>query len=167
MVASIRRHEHSKNSRILIITPPPIDKEMLKAYHRRAGTDRSFTVTAQYAAAAKAVGQEYNDGDDSKVSTLDYHKLLLESCSRKAGTNEDGTPCLRGYLTDGLHLGPKASSPAIPFPLPTRLKYSHQGYKLLYKAFEAHLDKQWPDLKRDNLSLMVGLMPCPAGHSKC
>lgn len=165
MIASIRGHEHSKNSRILIITPPPIDREMLKVYHRRAGTDRSFTVTAQYAAAAKAVGQGYSDG---KVSTLDYHKVLLESCSEKAGTNEDGTPCLRGYLTDGLHLGPKASLPAIPFPLLTRLKYDdHQGYKLLYKAFEAHLDKQWPDLKRDNLPLMVGPMPCPAGHSKC
>lgn len=111
MIASIHKHEHSKNSRILIVTPPPIDREMLKVYHRRAGADRSFAVTAEYAAAAKAVGQEYNDGNDSRVSTLDYYGVLLESCSGEAGVNKDETPNLRGYFTDGLHLGPKASCP--------------------------------------------------------
>jgi len=80
---------------------------MLGKYHHRKGTDRSFHVTAEYAAAAKNVILELGS-DDSHLGVLDFHAVFSEKIT-DAPLNGDGTPSLREYLTDGLHLGPKVS----------------------------------------------------------
>lgn len=96
MVTAIRASAHSRESTILIVTPPPIDHEMLTAFHRRKGLDRSVELTKGYAAKAREVGLEIGKGDKG-VEVLDFYRVLLEG--------EGGD--LRSFMTDGLHLGPK------------------------------------------------------------
>jgi len=107
MAKMIRENDHSRHSRILFLTPPPIDREMLGKYHRRKGADRSFDVTAEYAAATKSVILDLRSVDDN-IGVLDVYTVFMEQAT-DTPLNDDGTPSLRKYLTDGLHLGPKVS----------------------------------------------------------
>jgi lysophospholipase L1-like esterase len=88
MVSRIRAHGEGK---ILFITPPPIDVEMLKVHHRRKGNDRDAEVTKGYARACVEAAGELG------VGVVDFWEVVKS----RAGTNP------RGWFTDGLHLGPK------------------------------------------------------------
>ncbi|KAI5848259.1 SGNH hydrolase-type esterase domain-containing protein [Tricharina praecox] len=136
MIKMIRENERSQHSRILFITPPPIDREMLGKYHRRKGADRSFDVTAEYAAAVKDLILDLGT-DDSHLGVLDFYTVFMKKVAN-APLNDEGSPSLREYLTDGLHLGPK-------------------GYQLLYGAFMVHVENHWPEILPKNIPLMVKL----------
>jgi len=68
-MAKLRReYNHSRHSRILVLTPPPIDREVLGKYHRRKGTDRSFDV---------AVILVLRSVDDN-IGVLDFYTVFME-----------------------------------------------------------------------------------------
>ncbi|KAA8904651.1 SGNH hydrolase-type esterase domain-containing protein [Sphaerosporella brunnea] len=95
MVSLIRSHAPSKNAKILFLTPPPVDIEMLKVHHRRKGRDRRVDVTESYAEACLEVARGLGEG----VGVIDFHKAVKERVV--------GSWSLQQWMTDGLHLGPK------------------------------------------------------------
>lgn len=97
-----------KTPRVLLITPPPIDVQMLKEYGPRGGTDRSAEVTVEYAEAVMEIGREFAGPN---INALDFHELLSVTAAASAENPSANSPIsLREYSTDGLHLGPQVSS---------------------------------------------------------
>ncbi|CCX29734.1 Similar to Isoamyl acetate-hydrolyzing esterase 1 homolog; acc. no. Q3SZ16 [Pyronema omphalodes CBS 100304] len=129
MISMIRSHEPSKDAKILIITPPPIDKKMLFVHHRRQGKDRDPKVTECYAEAAREVAKETGSG------LLDYFKMLDSAAREEAGTVEGDEVTLEGWATDGLHLAGK-------------------GYELLYEEFTKYVTENWPEISASKIPLV-------------
>lgn len=102
-VAAARGEE--RVPKVLLIAPPPIDLDMLKVHHRLKGTDRDLKVIREYAEAVLEVGR---DLVEENVTTLDFHRLLFSEANRDDSAAPDTPVDLKAYLTDGLHLGPKA-----------------------------------------------------------
>jgi hypothetical protein len=106
MLVAILSHTSSFHlTRVLLVTPPPIDVAMLREYGPRNGIDRSSNAPVEYAAAVKCLGKEFCTVD-SRVEVLDFHKAMMDNCSNgKANATENIS--LSGYLSDGLHLTSK------------------------------------------------------------
>ncbi|TGZ85737.1 SGNH hydrolase [Ascodesmis nigricans] len=139
MVSSIIQYSSQQSNgtktRILLVSPPPIDVEMLKQYGPRGGADRSAEVMVAYADAVLEVGQQL--AKDHDVAVLDFHELLSVTATTQVVNPSASRPVsLREYSTDGLHLGPK-------------------GYKVLFEAIQDIIERVWPDLTPENLPMKV------------
>ncbi|KAI0003417.1 GDSL Lipase/Acylhydrolase [Russula compacta] len=92
MVRTIRAPEsswYSPETRILLITPPPIHVPSMRADMQPT---RTFDVTKAYAEEVKKVGEA------EKVPVVDVWTRMWEA----AGEDKDA---VKAFLTDGLHLG--------------------------------------------------------------
>lgn len=114
---------HKPNTRIILISPPPIN-----TYQRRADLesrsppqllDRDFETTRKYAEAVRRVAQE------KRVGFTDVWTVLWEA----AGKDEAS---LSKFLYDGLHL-------------------NREGYQLMYHALVETIRNTYPDVHFDNL----------------
>ncbi|KAG5354212.1 Isoamyl acetate-hydrolyzing esterase 1 like protein [Termitomyces sp. T112] len=114
---------YSPETRIILITPPPVN-----TYQRRADLesrdparylDREFETTKSYSEAVKDVARE------KKVPVTDIWTALWEA----AGKDEQS---LSKFMYDGLHL-------------------NAEGYKVLYEALVATIKEHYPDVHFDNL----------------
>lgn len=99
MVQMIRAHKKTAHSRILLVTPPPIDIELLKQMGPRGGKDRSAQSTNAYADVVRNVALDLCGSENSKILLVDFHKELLGKLDVQV--SPDG---LKTYLEDGLHL---------------------------------------------------------------
>ena len=92
---------YSPETRVILITPPPINPpqwlEFLRnnGYPERDYFDREFDLTKQYAEACKEVAKVEN------IPVIDTWTALWEAC----GHDEKN---LSKFMTDGLHLNEKA-----------------------------------------------------------
>lgn len=93
--------------KVLLISPPPIDLNMLKVHHRLKGTDREAGVTREYADAVLEVGKALKSESPGSMEVLDFHTLLFREASHDENAATDTPINLSKYLTDGLHMGPK------------------------------------------------------------
>ncbi|KAG6845178.1 hypothetical protein H0H87_012735 [Tephrocybe sp. NHM501043] len=123
LVHSSKSEHYSPDTRIILITPPPVN-----TYQRRADLesreparllDRDFETTRKYADAVKGVAQEKG------VAVTDVWTALWEA----AGKVE---PSLSRFMYDGLHL-------------------NAEGYEVMYKALLATVRQNYPELYYDNL----------------
>ncbi|EJD06068.1 SGNH hydrolase [Fomitiporia mediterranea MF3/22] len=114
---------HSPETRILLITPPPINLHQWLESKDPDGTthkkDRDFGVTAEYAQKVRDVGAK------EKIPVVDVWKALWDA----AGQKEDA---LSRYLSDGLHLTP-------------------EGYSVVYEELITTIKEYAPDLHHENL----------------
>ncbi|GJE98141.1 SGNH hydrolase [Phanerochaete sordida] len=114
---------YSPETRIIVLTPPPINTagwaEFLRVYGNppRDTTDRVFDGPKTYALAAKDVAQQEG------VVVVDTWTLLWEA----AGEKEEN---LMKFLCDGLHL-------------------SSEGYKLVYDALIETILRHYPEIHFD------------------
>ncbi|KAF9947236.1 hypothetical protein BGZ72_010752 [Mortierella alpina] len=102
MVHSPASPTYSPETRIVVICPPPIDKERCARRRKEQGMkmDRDPEVTRQYAETCFRVGREYhlkNQGQKCRVDVVDTWNIMMEQV--KAGKHT-----LEEYLRDGLHL---------------------------------------------------------------
>ncbi|KAJ3477739.1 hypothetical protein NLI96_g10253 [Meripilus lineatus] len=122
-VTSPSSPHYSPVTRIILITPPPVNT------HQRAADlatrdppkllDREFEVTRQYAEAVKDVGRK------EQVPVVDMWTLLWDA----SGHVEEN---LSEFLEDGLHLNVK-------------------GYEIVYDNLIKTISEHYPELHYDNL----------------
>jgi lysophospholipase L1-like esterase len=95
MISHTRGSNHTSDTRILLISPPPVytfdRRAELASRDPPAELDRDFEVTKRY---AEAVG---NVAKEEGVAFVDVWTKIWEA----AGKQEIG---LKGFLRDGLHL---------------------------------------------------------------
>lgn len=105
MVHSPSSPRYSPSTKIILITPPPVNthrrKADLEARNPPLALDRLFDTTKAYAEAVKAVAAE------EEVAVLDVWTLLWEASHKK---EED----LSRFLEDGLHLNKAGYSVGAP-----------------------------------------------------
>jgi len=123
MIKSPTSPYYSPTTRIILITPPPVN-----TFQRRADLesrqppltlDRGFDVTKAYAQSVREVAQSED------VALVDVWSALWEA----AGGDEMS---LTKFLRDGLHL-------------------NAEGYRIVYEALVATIKKVYPDVHYDNL----------------
>ncbi|KAF8162905.1 SGNH hydrolase-type esterase domain-containing protein [Crassisporium funariophilum] len=123
MLKSPTSPHYSPTTRIILITPPPVD-----TYQRRAdlearepplALDRMFEVTRAYAKGVQEVGMAEG------VPVVDVWTTLWIGADR----NERE---LKKYLRDGLHL-------------------NAEGYRVMYDAMIATIAREYPEVHYDNL----------------
>ncbi|KAH8117590.1 SGNH hydrolase [Phellopilus nigrolimitatus] len=121
---------HSPSTKIVLITPPPINT------HQRPETvetesglpgelDRAFAVTAEYAQKVRQIGLQ------ERIPVLDAWQALWDV----AGQKEEA---LNMYLTDGLHLAPA-------------------GYSVVYDELIKIIEENFPELHYDRLQTVFSL----------
>ncbi|KAI0070356.1 SGNH hydrolase [Panus rudis PR-1116 ss-1] len=128
-VTSPSSPQYSSITKIILITPPPVN-----TYQRGADLasrevprdlDREFDVTRQYADAVKEVGAKEG------VAVLDLWTELYEAAGREERR-------LSEYLSDGLHL-------------------NQAGYQIVYDGLIRTISQHYPELHYDKLqSVFVG-----------
>jgi len=95
MISHTRGFHHTSDTRILLISPPPVNtfdrRAELASRDPPVELDRDFEVTKRYAEAVRKVAKEEG------VAIVDVWTKIWEA----AGKQEIG---LKGFLRDGLHL---------------------------------------------------------------
>ncbi|PFH52434.1 hypothetical protein AMATHDRAFT_74226 [Amanita thiersii Skay4041] len=123
LVRSSGSSDYSVETRIVLITPPPVN-----TYQRAAdlasrdppkACDRDFEVTREYAAAVKTVAEQ------KKVAVVDVWTALYEAAGEDERT-------LSKFLVDGLHL-------------------NEAGYQIVYDELMKTIQKEYPDVYYENL----------------
>ncbi|KAG6821086.1 hypothetical protein H0H93_007245 [Arthromyces matolae] len=145
MVHSPKSELYSPETRIILITPPPVN-----TFQRRADLesreparllDREFETTKRYSEAVKDVARE------KKVPVADIWTALWEA----AGRDE---PSLSRFMYDGLHLNVEGYK-VRHFGLQFLIQYLHiRGgtYKILYETLMATIKEHHPEVHYENLS---------------
>ncbi|KAJ7582837.1 hypothetical protein C8J56DRAFT_894617 [Mycena floridula] len=114
---------HSPLTKILLITPPPVNTLQrgadLQSRTPPMALDRLFDITKAYAEAVKQVA------DAEKVAVVDIWTILWEAAGKK---EED----LSQYLNDGLHL-------------------NKEGYQIMYDVLLETIQTNYPDLDPEAL----------------
>ncbi|KAI5804980.1 SGNH hydrolase-type esterase domain-containing protein [Geopyxis carbonaria] len=128
MIVAIQRQHKCK---VLVLSPPPIDKRLLESHGPRGGADRDLGVTRSYASAAKEVVEV---GKWNSVGFLDFYELLWEELKNEGLIAGNDLNLVKEYLTDGLHLGPK-------------------GYELMYDTIMKKIKQDWPEICPEGLSM--------------
>jgi len=117
---------YSPTTRIILITPPPVN-----TFQRRADLesrvppltlDREFEVTKAYADSVREVARS------GEVALVDVWTALWEA----AGEDEKS---LSKFLRDGVHL-------------------NAEGYRIMYEALVATIKEVYPDVHHDNLGFV-------------
>ena len=147
MVKSPTSAYYSPETRIILITPPPVNT-------KQWGTDRVFESTRSYAVAVKEVGEREN------VPVADIWTQMFDG----AGRSEEG--CAK-YLYDGLHLnsdGYNVRSNCIQVcsqacSLPS---------KIVFQSLVNIIDHVYPELNPEGGKLQNVFMPCVlSGYNFC
>lgn len=90
---------HAPWTRVLLLTPPPVNTRQrgaaLAARDPPRALDRSFDVTRAYADAVRAVAEKEG------VPLVDVWTMLWEGCGKEEAA-------LERYLSDGLHVNEEA-----------------------------------------------------------
>lgn len=120
---------------VLVVTPPPIDKAMLKERGPRGGRDRSTAANGMYAVVVRDVGREW-ERRDARVAVCDFWTTMESLAAEVEG--EKGYRFAK-YMTDGLHLSPG-------------------GYKVLFEEIMGTVEERWPEITPARLPLVVGLI---------
>ena len=97
MVHSPTSEFYSPETKIILITPPPVNLEQRKEHcigNPVGAMERQNEVTTQYAQVVREVGEQL------KVSVADVAKAFWDAASGKEAE-------LKPYLSDGLHLTPE------------------------------------------------------------
>lgn len=116
MVRAIRVPEsqwYSPETRLLLITPPPVHIPSMKENIQLA---RTFDVTKAYAEEVKKVGEAEN------VPVVDVWSRIWEA----AGKNKE---VMKGFFTDGLHLGKSGYEASITGGIVIFKLYGDFGYR--------------------------------------
>ncbi|KAI8050382.1 SGNH hydrolase-type esterase domain-containing protein, partial [Syncephalis plumigaleata] len=126
LVQSPMSRYYAKNTRVLLVTPPPLDESAWAKQCAKEGRqlDRRAATTQKYAEACVKLANEL------KVPVLDLHTLILE----KAGAKQ--TTPLGDYLSDGLHLGPL-------------------GNRVLFEGIIGVIKRAWPALDPATMPAML------------
>ncbi|KAJ6547400.1 GDSL Lipase/Acylhydrolase [Mycena capillaripes] len=123
LVQSTESPYYSATTKIVLITPPPINSHQRKAdlYSREPPQelDRLFGTTKKYAEGVKEAAAA------SKVAVVDVWTSIWEA----AGENEEA---LSKYLSDGLHL-------------------TRDGYTVVYEALVKTIAAEYPELHYEKL----------------
>ncbi|KAK0450699.1 GDSL Lipase/Acylhydrolase [Armillaria borealis] len=123
LVHSSKSPHYSPDTRIILITPPPVNTYQrsadLQARSPPLALDRLFETTRQYAQAVIDVGRE------ASVPVVDVWAALWNA----AGQDERA---LSKFLSDGLHL-------------------NRDGYSIMYELLIDMIAKQMPELHYNNL----------------
>ncbi|KZP20877.1 SGNH hydrolase [Athelia psychrophila] len=123
MITSPLSAHYSPSTRIVLITPPPVNSYMraaeLGSRDPPIHPDREFEVTRTYAEAVMDVARQ------EKLPVADVWTAIYNA----AGCNERA---LDGYLWDGIHLNEK-------------------GYKVMYEELMKTISENLPELHYDNL----------------
>ncbi|KAG8967050.1 hypothetical protein FRC03_010798 [Tulasnella sp. 419] len=126
MVQSSDSEHYSPDTRIILITPPPISETAraadLSSRNPPIALDRSASNTKSFADAVIELGKELS------LPVVDIYGPISEA----SGGTDDG---LVPYLYDGLHL-------------------SAAGYKILYDALIKTIASEYPDLHYENLPMV-------------
>lgn len=127
MVRSPASEYHSPKTRILLVSPPPVNTYQrgadLASRNPPRKCDRVFEFTKLYAEAVVKVAREEG------VAVADIWFVVWEA----AGKDERA---LREYLLDGLHLNAK-------------------GYKLAYDAINESIERSYPEIYHENLHFVI------------
>jgi len=127
MVRSPSSDYYSPKTRILLVSPPPVNThqrrtELASRTPPRA-CDREFSITQQYAEAVVRTAEEEG------VAIADVWTTIW----RAAGQNERA---LNGYLLDGVHLNAR-------------------GYEFAYNVINESIRQSYPEIYHDNLDHYV------------
>ncbi|KAJ3542816.1 hypothetical protein NM688_g5935 [Phlebia brevispora] len=126
LVSSPSSDYHSPETKIILLTPPPVNT------HQRAAdlatrtpprpVDRDFNVTVQYAEAVRALGKKEG------VPVVDVHTRLWEGCGKEEKN-------LTKYLRDGLHV-------------------NEEAYRLIFEDIMATIKEYYPELDHEKLEMV-------------
>ncbi|PPQ68503.1 hypothetical protein CVT26_003442 [Gymnopilus dilepis] len=134
MIKSPESPRYSPETRIILITPPPINtivwKADLESRDPPAELDRFFDVTKSYAEAVKDIAREEG------VAVVDIWTALWEA----AGKEENG---LTKVLGDGLHLNEAGYA--------SSSHMEHVG-QILYDELIKTIAKDYPEVHYDNIA---------------
>ncbi|GLB35385.1 putative GDSL-like Lipase/Acylhydrolase family protein [Lyophyllum shimeji] len=123
LVHSPDSHHYSPDTRIILISPPPVNtyqrREDLQSRDPPKSLDRDFETTKKYAEGVREVAEE------KQVGFTDVWTILWEA----SGKDEQS---LSRFLYDGLHL-------------------NGEGYKLTFDALMQTIQDKYPELHFDNL----------------
>lgn len=125
----VRMHRESESkTKILLVTPPPIDEHLLVRKNREA------RIAAEYAAQVRVLAKELAS-EGLEVRCLDIWTAFMKKCGWGVGDpllgSKDVPPLEKGglkdLLSDGLHL-------------------NKGGNKLLFQKMMGVIRKEWPEL---------------------
>ncbi|KAF8810141.1 SGNH hydrolase [Phlegmacium glaucopus] len=123
MIKSLTSSYYSPTTRIILITPPPVNtfqrRADLESRQPPQALDRDFEVTRAYAEGVRQVAQSEN------VALVDVWSALWEA----AGEDEKS---LKFFLRDGLHL-------------------NAEGYRIMYEELITTIREVYPEVHYDNL----------------
>ena len=135
MVRAIRAPEsqwYSPETRLLLITPPPIHVPSMKVDLQPT---RTFDVTKAYAEEVKKVGEAEN------VPVVDAWSRIWEA----AGKNKEA---VKGFFTDGLHLGKSGYEVSTIGEI---VLFRLYGLQVVFVALEEAIIQQYPEIYHENL----------------
>ncbi|KAF5391475.1 hypothetical protein D9757_001940 [Collybiopsis confluens] len=126
LVQSPRSEYYSRDTRIILVTPPPVNTHARRADLEGRSPplqlDRDFETTRRYAEIVKDVALE------KKVGIVDIWTRIWDAAGRDEGA-------LNKYLGDGLHL-------------------NGAGYELVYDGLLETIRKSFPELHPDNVEMI-------------
>ena len=144
MVRAIRAPEsqwYSPETRLLLITPPPIHVPSMKVDMQPT---RTFDVTKAYAEEVKKVGEAEN------VPVVDAWSRIWEA----AGNNKDA---VKGYFTDGLHLGKSGYEVSTAGEIVLFRLYGALWLQVVFVALEEAIIQRYPEIYHENLQSIFPL----------
>lgn len=143
MVHAIRAPEsqwYSPETRLLLITPPPIHVPSMKVDMQPT---RTFDVTKAYAEEVKKVGEAEN------VPVVDVWSRIWEA----AGKNKEG---VKDFFTDGLHLG--KSGYEVSTTVLFRLYHDGDSWpQVVFVALDEAIIQRYPEIYHENLQSVFPL----------
>jgi hypothetical protein len=139
MVKSPNSAYYSPETRMILITPPPVNTKQWD----RTDNPRVFETTKAYAEAVKEVGEKEN------VPVADVWTLLFDG----AGRSEEA---LEKYLWDGLHLNSDGYSVRVDWFLIWNV-YSPSS-KIVFQAIVDTVERVYPELSPERMQNVF--VPC-------
>lgn len=141
MITSPSSPYHAPWTRVLLLTPPPVNTlkrgSDLLARDPPRQLDRDFGITKKYAETVKEIAQEEG------LPVVDVWTMLWEGCGKK---EED----LTKYLSDGLHVNEEAYGVSI---LKTSFRPGTLNVwrQLIYDGIMKAISERWPEMLPENL----------------
>lgn len=134
MIDELRSCSKTKNTRILVITPPPIYTPLLREKGPRNGEDRHYDITSSYALGVLDVMRELTM-ETEHIQSLDFHATIEAATDDYCAIfYEEDVPghaieriqtAMDDIFTDGLHLGKRV-------PVPSEIWRARNTVMLIY-----------------------------------
>jgi len=142
MVKSPTSAYYSPETRIILITPPPVNTKQWN----RPDNPRVFENTRSYAEAVKEVGKKED------VAVADIWTPIFDG----AGQSEEG--CEK-YLYDGLHLNSDGYNVRAKW-ISVVDKLAHLRHKVVFQTIITIIDSTYPELNPESGKLQHTFIPC-------